>query len=1224
MLAFRKQRLPFLGLLLAALTGILLAAAVTWPSGIFLALCGIFLVAGVLPLRGPWILASVACAFACVQVWQTRESSSESLARILGNRTLLVEARGRVISDPAPSGTTRERFTMQIASLERGGRIMKISAPAVVVMPSPAPARGDEIRITGSLQTIPPPRNPGEFDAKAWMARNGISCRIDVASARDAAITRPAPRLSLVGLASQYRQWMEETLRIGIADAPVVCDFLAGMVLGVTREIPDSLQREFRNTGTFHLFSVSGLHVGMIGLILWQALKTARVGRRWAVAVIIPTLFFYALITGWKPSSLRAAVMAAIFLIGLTSSRCPVPLNSLCAAAFLILVERTNEIFNPGFQLSFLVVAAILLLAGPMHDFIRKHCHPDPFVPRPLWSGWQKGAAATVEGVGGLTAVSLAAWAGSLPLTIWYFHIISFSALPTNLLIVPLAFVIMTTAVLALLGGLLWSPLAAIFNNANWAFSNLLLGIVHFMAGLPGSYVSVAPPAPAPVVVTVFDFGAGGGAGIEAGGRIWLLDCGSQWQAGSVVLPWLRSRGKSAPDGLILTHGDTRHLGGAADIVSNAPPAVLVESVLDDRSPQRDRLHKWLAEHNLPKSLHRAGDMIRISPDVTLRVLYPPSGIRRDVADDKTLVVRLDAGSTRILFISDSGPATIMWLLENAPAELPAQILVKGSHSSGIPMDTSFVEAVHPELLIATSAGFPETERLNPHWVQTIEARGVRVFGQDKLGAVTITIRPDGFQATGFVQPETFPPEGARAITPMICGNPFCGFADPFCLVLSGRGEARGEAPDVGLALRGTKRDAQPGGPAGDGRIPDRGHEESGGEQVGGGRHSDGFRTEDDRHNRALRHRQGERFGERADVFPEAADPAPALVGIQKLDGTGGSGGHRGRRRGRVDEAPRAVDQELAQQPGSGDIGPVRTERLAEGSHLDLDPALNADVLGEPASARAQHPNPVRLIQKEPGPKSILQLHDLPQRGRVAIHAVNRLRHDQHAAAGMLLPRPAQMALQAIQIIVRKHPDLRAAQPGGIDQAGVAKLVEDHHIVARADRRDRPHRRRVAAREAQGGLRTFERRQRGLQALVRGKRPTDKPRCARAEPGFFALPDRRLPEGRMVRQPEVVVRGKIDQRTPVGDDMRLLRGIQNPQPAEESGGLGAGELALQKFRPSGRGSCWRLRAHRSERNISHMSRTACARPTLTARATMECPMFSSSSPARPRIAAVFR
>jgi hypothetical protein len=258
MIAFRRLRLPFLGLLLAALTGILLAAAVTWPSGIFLALCGIFLVAGVLPLRGPWILASVACAFACVQVWQTRESSSETLARILDSRTLLVEARGRVISDPTPSGTTRERFTMQIANLERDGRIMTISAPVVVVMPSPAPARGDEIRITGSLQTIQPPRNPGEFDAKAWMARNGISCRIDVASARDASITRPASRLSLVGLASQSRQWMEATLRMGIADAPVVCDFLAGMVLGVTREIPDSLQREFRNTGTFHLFSVGG------------------------------------------------------------------------------------------------------------------------------------------------------------------------------------------------------------------------------------------------------------------------------------------------------------------------------------------------------------------------------------------------------------------------------------------------------------------------------------------------------------------------------------------------------------------------------------------------------------------------------------------------------------------------------------------------------------------------------------------------------------------------------------------------------------------------------------------------------------------------------------------------------------------------------------------------------------------------------------------------------
>ncbi len=757
---FLRQRLPFLGLLLAAIAGILFSDFVAWPSAPFCAASALFLIVALSRIRGPWIFLSVACAFACVHVWQTRESTSQELAALVKAGRFLVVARGSVSSDPVAYGDSHERFTMRVESLEIEGKALRPSASVAVVTPAPAPAQGDQVTVTGSLQVIAPPRNPGEFDAKSWMARNGVTCQIDVAAAGDVLMDRKAPDYALISIANRSRKWMEQTLRLGISEDPVVCDFLAGMVLGVTASIPDTLQQEFRNTGTYHLFSVSGLHVGMIALILWQALKIGGVSRRWAVLVIIPALFFYALLTGWKPSSLRSAVMSAIFLIGMTSSRQPVPINSLCAAAFLILVQWTNEIFNPGFQLSFLVVAAILLLAVPLHDLIRKHCHPDPFVPRQLWTRSQKWGWETVEGVGGLVSVSLAAWVGSLPLTLWYFHMVSFSALPANLLIVPLAFVIMVTAALALFGGVFSGMLAAIFNNANWVFSKLLLGTVHLISCLPASFVYVGSPAPAPVSVTVFDFGAGGGAGIESDGRIWLIDCGPKREFDRVLAPWLRSRGKPAPEGVILTHGDARHIGGAGELVGSNPPGVIVESMLDDRSSQRNQLKKRLVELRIPKSLHRAGDTIRISKDVTLRVLYPPPGILRDVADDKALVLRLDTARTRVLFLSDAGPATLEWLVQNAASELPADVIIKGVPRSGVPMDTAFVDAVRPGLIVSTAAHFPESERMEEGWMRLVEDRGIRVFRQDLSGAVRIDIRPQGYEASGFF-------DGSRFSAPM-------------------------------------------------------------------------------------------------------------------------------------------------------------------------------------------------------------------------------------------------------------------------------------------------------------------------------------------------------------------------------------------------------------------------------------------------------------------------
>ncbi|MEI6035379.1 MAG: ComEC/Rec2 family competence protein [Verrucomicrobiae bacterium] len=749
--ALFRQRLPFLGLLLAAMAGILGSDLSGTPSSAFLAGAAGGLIAWLFFRRAAFTYLAVGCAFACVQAWQTRESPAWRLAERVGGGRELCSASGTVVSDPVPFGKDRERVTLRMEMLELEGAWHPCAADVAVEVKSPAPARGDRIRVTGGIEEIPPPRNPAAFDARAWMRRNGITCEIEAEARSDVVVLQAAPWYSLPSVASRCCAWMERTLREGIGGDPVVCDLLAGMVLGVTSSIPDVLQQEFRNTGTFHLFSVSGLHVGMIGLILWQALKMAGVRRRWSVAIIIPALFFYALITGWKSASLRSVVMSSIFLIGMASSRQPMPFNSLCAAGLFVLAQQTCEIFNPGFQLSFLVVAAILLMAVPLHRAIRRHVHPDPFVPRQLWTPSQKLGAGSAEHLGGMASVSLAAWAGSLPLTVLYFHLVSMIALPANMAIIPLAFVNMVTACLALAGGIFSSTLAGIFNNANLVFTKALLAIVQAASALPGSSFYVGIPEPAPAAITVFDFEAGAAAAAECGGKIWLLDCGPARALGGVLVPWLHSRGRESPDGLVISHGDARHIGGAAGLAGIAVPPMVVDSVLADRSPSRRRLHRRLEDLGLPKSLCRAGDILQISQGVSLHVLFPPSGITKSEADDKVLVVRLDAGGSRILFLSDAGPSVQSWLIEQVGDQLPADILVSGHHRSGIPVSAEFLDAVHPSALVATAANYPAGESPEPGWVSLVEDRGIRLLRQDVTGAVRIEIFPGLILLSGYV-----------------------------------------------------------------------------------------------------------------------------------------------------------------------------------------------------------------------------------------------------------------------------------------------------------------------------------------------------------------------------------------------------------------------------------------------------------------------------------------
>jgi len=750
------QRLPFAGLAGAVAAGILGAWMTPLGSEAFLVLSTLALALWLPLRRSACVYAAVAFLFAAMQVVQTRESSAARLAEKLSGSPQVALVEGIVRSEPSIGATGKARFLVEATHLKIDGEKIHLPCDIQAIVPSGNPALEDTVRVVGSLRPIAPPRNPGQFNAKRVMELRGITCELVATSPRDLEITSPATGFSLPRIAASCRKWMESTLREGISSDPLVCNLLAGIVLGVTSDIPDALQEEFRQTGTFHLFSVSGLHVGMIALILWQALRMAGVGRGIATCVIIPALFFYALLTGWKPSSIRAATMSAIFLIGMVSWRQPIALNSLCAAAFVILAQSTNELFNPGFQLSFTVVAAILLIAGPIQERIRRRLEPDPFIPVSLWTSWQKKRHEAAGNASSLLAVSLAAWIGSLPLTVFYFHMVSVSALAANLLVVPLSFLIMATAVLALTGGVASAALAAVFNNANLVFTKFLVFVIQAAAALPGSFLPIGSWQTAPAALTVFDFGSGGATAIESGGRLWLMDCGSRWDFENILTPWMRSTGHWKPDTLVLTHGDANHIGGVGTLLeTNALPRI-IDSPLTDRSPVRRRLHAAMDAAALPTLKARSGDHFEISPSASLKILHPPDGLVAATADDKSLVALLESGGTRILFLSDAGPTTFQWLLENQSAEIPADIVILGRHKSGAPPEASFLRAVNPSLVLATAADFPSNEPIDEQWASMVESLGIRLFRQDRTGAVGIRLEKESWSAEGFLDGVTF------------------------------------------------------------------------------------------------------------------------------------------------------------------------------------------------------------------------------------------------------------------------------------------------------------------------------------------------------------------------------------------------------------------------------------------------------------------------------------
>jgi competence protein ComEC len=207
---------------------------------------------------------------------------------------------------------------------------------------------------------------------------------------------------------------------------------------------------------------------------------------------------------------------------------------------------------------------------------------------------------------------------------------------------------------------------------------------------------------------------------------------------------------------LLLSHGDSLHIGGAASLLQDFAPQVLIDNPTADRSTVHRRLHELFDERRINASNLNAGESFDLSPEVTAKILFPPRDFARSSADDETFVVQLVFSSgAKILFVSDAGTETENALL-GSKSDLRSDILVKGQHHSGQSGSEAFLDAVRPQLIVATSCDFPEHERISDDWADAVRAKRIKLFRQDETGAVEICFRQREWGARAYVTGEIF------------------------------------------------------------------------------------------------------------------------------------------------------------------------------------------------------------------------------------------------------------------------------------------------------------------------------------------------------------------------------------------------------------------------------------------------------------------------------------
>src|SRR5436189_699149 len=650
-------RQPFVGLALMAAVGIVVAQLVPVRStvltlaAIVLAIC--ILVAFCRPKLAATYLV-VAFGFFLLHKFATTNTAGQQLADKLGERPRVVTAVGCVINEPkiVPSGFAT--FLLKLKSIELEGKTESTRAVWQVRWKG-APEFGDEVKIFGIAEPVAPPRNPGEFDMRAYLARHDVRRMLFARYPEDVTLIRQGGGNPVLRAAQASRTWMQNALCRGLDDAPEVKSFISGIVLGIRHETPEDIEEPFQQTGTIHLFAVAGLHVGIVAALLWVLAAIARLSRKRAAAFIIPSLFFYAAVTGLHIPALRAAVMASILVGSYFFERRVFLPNSLAAAAFFILCWNTNELFSTGFQLSFAVVGAIVLFADPLFRLLQRRAAPDPFLPQSLVRGPRRWMQSGYEWLCGGASVSLAAWIGSLPLILWYFHLVTPISLLANLVVVPIVFFIILLALLSLISAPILPWLAVVFNNANWALATLVIGIVHLFAQIPGGHFYIEQPhwpEKLAAKITVLDLGAGAAIHLRTGNAGWLFDCGSEQSYQRVAREYLHWAGANRLSGLLLTHGDALHLGGTAQLLDDFPRVHLADNPSPDRSTIHRRLQRLFQQRRNKTDTLDAGESFRLSHNVTANVLFPPPGFSSLIADDQAYVIHLLIGSAAsILFM---------------------------------------------------------------------------------------------------------------------------------------------------------------------------------------------------------------------------------------------------------------------------------------------------------------------------------------------------------------------------------------------------------------------------------------------------------------------------------------------------------------------------------------------------------------------------------------------
>ena len=368
------------------------------------------------------------------------------------------------VNEPLQEKNHSFKTILKVKGLKKGNLIVKTEgliltyfAKDSIIKP---PAEGSTITFSGNVQSIAAPQNPGAFDYRKYMANNNVYHQVYLNNTSWKLLENPKG-FNLLRTAHMISQKFISILNAnGLKGREFAV--ASALMLGQKDMLDNETLQAYSGSGVMHVLCVSGLHVGVIYLIINFLLGFIKSKGRiliFKTALIIISIWAYAILTGLSPSVMRAAAMFSFISVGNASKRYVHIINSLAVSAMLLLIIDPLMISNIGFQLSYIAILGIVFINKPIAN---------------LWDTKNRIA----EYIWGLVAVSIAAQIATAPLALFYFHQFPAYFIPANLVAIPLSFLAIYSGVAVLV-----TSFIPVISNILGLLTNYLLFALNHSVG---------------------------------------------------------------------------------------------------------------------------------------------------------------------------------------------------------------------------------------------------------------------------------------------------------------------------------------------------------------------------------------------------------------------------------------------------------------------------------------------------------------------------------------------------------------------------------------------------------------------------------------------------------------------------------------------------------------------------------------------------------------------